>query len=93
MPTTQPTLVRKSSPNTAPMIAGDHASSRHAPSRHAPDTPTAANDDDPLVAHIEFRGVDYVISLVVNLHTRHLVVDVEDNNTTDHWTGQYDGEC
>lgn len=40
-----------------------------------------------------FRGVEYVVSLVVNKEEQHFTVEVEDRLTADQWRGMFDAKC
>lgn len=40
-----------------------------------------------------FRGVDYVVSLVVNKAEEQFTVEVEDRLTADQWRGVFDAKC
>lgn len=40
-----------------------------------------------------FRGVEYVVSLVVNKEENQFSIEVEDRLTADQWRGMFDAKC
>lgn len=52
-------------------------------------------DDNLIVASRRqvFRGIEYVVKLVVNKEENQFSLEVEDRLTADQWRGQFDAKC